>query len=130
MTLLELDAVDAYYDQSRAIEDISFTVDQGDVLAMFGRNGAGKATTLRSIVGVLHPREGTVRFKDQDVTRLPTLTASTVGSSAASRAVVSASMPVNVFRQAISSASMSSSASSVSPSTRWRMATGASGAEG
>jgi branched-chain amino acid transport system ATP-binding protein len=70
MTLLEVDSVDAYYGQSRAIEDISFTVDQGDILAMFGRNGAGKTTTLRSIVGVLHPREGTVRFKNRDVTRL------------------------------------------------------------
>jgi branched-chain amino acid transport system ATP-binding protein len=71
MTLLELDSVDSYYGQSRAIEDISFTVEQGDVLAMFGRNGAGKTTTLRSIVGVLQPREGTVRFKDRDVTGLP-----------------------------------------------------------
>jgi len=69
MSLLKLDGVDAYYDQSRAIEDISFDVDQGEVLAMFGRNGAGKTTTLRSIVGVLHPRDGTVRFKSEDVTR-------------------------------------------------------------
>jgi branched-chain amino acid transport system ATP-binding protein len=71
MTLLELDGVDAYYDQSKAIEGVSFDVAQGEVLAMFGRNGAGKTTTLRSVVGVLHPREGTVRFKGEDVTRTP-----------------------------------------------------------
>jgi branched-chain amino acid transport system ATP-binding protein len=71
MSLLELDSVAAYYDQSRAIEDITFDVEQGEVLAMFGRNGAGKTTTLRSIVGALHPREGTVRFKDRDVTQIP-----------------------------------------------------------
>ena len=70
MTLLQFDSVDAYYGQSRAIEDISFAVEQGDVLAMFGRNGAGKTTTLRSIVGVLSPRKGTVRFKNREVTRL------------------------------------------------------------
>jgi branched-chain amino acid transport system ATP-binding protein len=71
MSLLELDGVDAYYDQSRAIESITFDVSQGEVLAMFGRNGAGKTTTLRSIVGVLHPRDGTVQFKGEDVTRTP-----------------------------------------------------------
>lgn len=71
MTLLQLDSIDSYYGQSRAIEDISFTVEQGDVLVMFGRNGAGKTTTLRSIVGVLQPREGVVRFKNRNVTGLP-----------------------------------------------------------
>jgi branched-chain amino acid transport system ATP-binding protein len=71
MSLLELDAVDAYYGQSKAIEDVSFSVDQGEVVAVFGRNGAGKTTTLRSIVGVLTPRNGTIQFKDRDVTEMP-----------------------------------------------------------
>ncbi|MFC4358813.1 ABC transporter ATP-binding protein [Halobium salinum] len=73
MSLLELDAVDAYYGESHILRDLSMTVEDGEICALLGRNGAGKTTTLRSISGATPPqvRDGTVRFKDEDITGVP-----------------------------------------------------------
>ena len=73
MSLLDVDAVDAYYGESHILRDLSLTVEEGEVCALLGRNGAGKTTTLRSISGAKPPevRDGTVRFKGDDITGLP-----------------------------------------------------------
>ena len=71
-SLLALDAVDAYYDQSHVLQSISMEVDAGAVVAVLGRNGAGKSTTLKTVMGIVPVRAGHVRFDDTDITRLAT----------------------------------------------------------
>ncbi len=73
MSLLELDSVDAYYDESHILRDLSMNVEEGEICALLGRNGAGKTTTLRSIAGATPPdvRDGAVRFDGEDVTGTP-----------------------------------------------------------
>ena len=70
MSLLDLDAVDAYYGESHILRDLSMSVDEGEICALLGRNGAGKTTTLRCIAGVTPPdvRDGSISFKGQDIT--------------------------------------------------------------
>ena len=59
--LLELDRVNTYYGESHALHDVAVRVDEGEVVALLGRNGAGKSTTLKTIMGVLPPRSGEIR---------------------------------------------------------------------
>ena len=65
--LLELDGVNTYYGESHALHDVRVRVDEGEVLALLGRNGAGKSTTLKTIMGVLPPRTGGIRFAGKAV---------------------------------------------------------------
>jgi branched-chain amino acid transport system ATP-binding protein len=67
MTLLELGNVDAYYGKSQALFDLDMVVEQNEVVALLGRNGAGKTTTLRAITGTVPRREGTIGFRDEDI---------------------------------------------------------------
>ena len=55
----------------QAIKGISFEVNQGEVIALIGANGAGKTTTLHTITGLLSPKEGSVLFEGQDITKVP-----------------------------------------------------------
>ena len=71
-SLLALDAVDAYYDQSHVLQSLSMEVDAGAVVAVLGRNGAGKSTTLKTVMGIVPVRAGHVRFDDTDITGLAT----------------------------------------------------------
>jgi len=68
MSVLELEAVDAYYGNSHVLFDLDLTVDQNEVVALLGRNGAGKTTTLRSITGTVDRREGRITFRGSDIT--------------------------------------------------------------
>jgi branched-chain amino acid transport system ATP-binding protein len=69
--LLELRGVSTYYGKIRALDGISLEVRQGEVVALIGANGAGKSTTLRTISGLIRARQGEIRFRDHDITRLP-----------------------------------------------------------
>ena len=71
MALLELTDVHSYYGNIQALQGVSLTVEQGEVVTLIGSNGAGKTTTLRTISGVLRPRRGTVRLGELDLTRTP-----------------------------------------------------------
>jgi branched-chain amino acid transport system ATP-binding protein len=71
MPLLELDDVHSYYGHIQALRGISLTVDEGEVVTLIGSNGAGKTTTLRSIHGVLPPREGKIVFAGEEIQGLP-----------------------------------------------------------
>ena len=71
MPLLELDNVHSYYGHIQALRGISLTVDEGEVVTLIGSNGAGKTTTLRSIHGVLPPREGKILFDGEEIQGLP-----------------------------------------------------------
>jgi branched-chain amino acid transport system ATP-binding protein len=72
MTLLALEEVHAFYGEAHILQGVSLTVSPGEVVTLIGRNGAGKTTTLRAIMGIAAPKRGRVRFRDEDVSRLPT----------------------------------------------------------
>jgi branched-chain amino acid transport system ATP-binding protein len=69
--VLELDDVHTYYGAIHALKGISLKVHEGEVVTLIGANGAGKSTTLRSINGVTHPREGSIRFQNTNITNAP-----------------------------------------------------------
>jgi branched-chain amino acid transport system ATP-binding protein len=66
--LLELEAIHTAYGLSRVLFDISLEIHQGECVCLLGRNGVGKTTTLRSIMGLTPPSAGHVRFKSRDIT--------------------------------------------------------------
>jgi branched-chain amino acid transport system ATP-binding protein len=66
--VLELKDVHTYYGSIHALKGISLKVHEGEVVTLIGANGAGKSTTLRSINGVNHPRQGTIHFQGRDIT--------------------------------------------------------------
>jgi branched-chain amino acid transport system ATP-binding protein len=66
--VLELNDVHTYYGSIHALKGISITVREGEVVTLIGANGAGKSTTLRSINGINHPRDGSIRFQGRDIT--------------------------------------------------------------
>jgi branched-chain amino acid transport system ATP-binding protein len=68
MTLLQLDAVNAYYGKSHVLQDLSLEVPEGEVVALLGRNGSGRSTTLKAIMGLVPVRRGAVRFRGQEIT--------------------------------------------------------------
>jgi branched-chain amino acid transport system ATP-binding protein len=67
MALLEVDNVHAYYGNIHALNGISISVEEGEIVSLIGGNGAGKTTTLRSISGLLAPRQGTIIFGGEDI---------------------------------------------------------------
>ena len=67
---LALDGVDALYGESHVLHCVSFTLGEGRVLALLGRNGAGKTTCMNSVIGFLPPRKGAVRLFGEPVERL------------------------------------------------------------
>lgn len=69
--LLEVNDLHVYYGAIHALQGISFTVNEGEIVTLIGANGAGKSTTLRTISGLLSPRRGTVRFRGRDITSTP-----------------------------------------------------------
>jgi branched-chain amino acid transport system ATP-binding protein len=71
VALLELDKVHSYYGHIEALRGISLTVEEGEIVTLIGSNGAGKTTTLRSIHGVLPPREGKILFSDEEIQGTP-----------------------------------------------------------
>jgi branched-chain amino acid transport system ATP-binding protein len=68
--LLELDNVSLAYGRIQALHGISLTVDQGEIVALIGANGAGKSTTMRAISGLRPVSEGSIRFDGQDISKL------------------------------------------------------------
>jgi branched-chain amino acid transport system ATP-binding protein len=67
--VLSLEDVHTYYGSIHALKGISVDVREGEVVTLIGSNGAGKSTTLRTVNGLVHPRQGTVRFQGKDITR-------------------------------------------------------------
>lgn len=71
MALLEVDNLHVYYGQIHALKGISLRVEQGEIAALIGANGAGKSTTLRTISGLLRPRHGHITLSGNDLSVLP-----------------------------------------------------------
>jgi branched-chain amino acid transport system ATP-binding protein len=67
MSLLEVEGLNSYYGDSHILFDVSLRVERNEVVALLGRNGAGKSTTLKSLMGVMTPRSGKVTFDGKDV---------------------------------------------------------------
>jgi branched-chain amino acid transport system ATP-binding protein len=66
--ILEVEDVHTFYGSIEALKGVSLEVHDGEIVTLIGANGAGKSTTLRSINGLNHPREGTIRFQGRDIT--------------------------------------------------------------
>jgi branched-chain amino acid transport system ATP-binding protein len=66
--MLTLERINAYYDKSHVLQDVSLEVDRGEVVALLGRNGSGRSTTLKTIMGVVPARSGTIHFHGAEVT--------------------------------------------------------------
>lgn len=69
--VLQVEGIDVYYGSSQVLFNMSLAVRQGETLALLGRNGAGKSTTMKAIAGVLTPRRGQVKLRGQDITGKP-----------------------------------------------------------
>ena len=69
MSLLSLDGVHTYYGHIHALKGVSISVEEGEIVTLIGSNGAGKSTTLRTVSGLLHPREGTIKLEGKDITQ-------------------------------------------------------------
>ena len=69
MALLEVKDIHTYYGNIHALKGVSFEVDSGEIIALIGSNGAGKTTTLRTISGLMEPREGSVTYDGEDISR-------------------------------------------------------------
>jgi branched-chain amino acid transport system ATP-binding protein len=69
--ILRLDAVNTYYGHIHALQGVTLDVKTGEIVTLIGANGAGKTTALKTISGLLHPREGSVVFDGSDVSRTP-----------------------------------------------------------
>lgn len=65
--MLLVEGLNSFYGRARILRDISFGIDRGQVLVLLGRNGAGKSTTLKTIVGLVRPSAGVVRFDGLDI---------------------------------------------------------------
>ena len=71
MAMLEVKDLEVYYGVIQAIKGVSFQVNQGEVIALIGANGAGKTTILHTITGLLAPKKGTVMFEGKEITKVP-----------------------------------------------------------
>ena len=71
MAMLEVKDLEVYYGMIQAIKGISFEVNQGEVVALIGANGAGKTTILHTITGLIAPKGGQVVFEGKDITKTP-----------------------------------------------------------
>ena len=71
-SLLRLDAVDTYYGEINILQQVSLEVRAGELVCLLGGNASGKSTTLKTILGIVHPRRGRVEFAGEDVTERTT----------------------------------------------------------
>ena len=72
-TLLKVDNINVYYGNIHAVKDISFEVDQGEIVTLIGANGAGKSTTLKMINRLVEHDSGMIRFAGEEIRSLPVL---------------------------------------------------------
>jgi branched-chain amino acid transport system ATP-binding protein len=67
MSLLQASGLNSYYGDSHILFDVSLRVEKSEVVALLGRNGAGKSTTLKSLMGVVTPRQGSVKLDGTEI---------------------------------------------------------------
>ena len=71
MSMLQVDNINVYYGAIHAVKDISFYVDEGEIVTLIGANGAGKSTTLQTISGLLRSRTGSIEFLGKAIQNVP-----------------------------------------------------------
>lgn len=71
MSLLNVENINVYYGAIHAVKNVSFHVDEGEIVTLIGANGAGKSTTLQTISGLLHTRTGSITFQGENITGAP-----------------------------------------------------------
>ena len=71
MAMLKVDNINVYYGSIHAIKDISFEVNQGEIVTLIGANGAGKSTTLQTVSGLLRSKTGSITFLDERIDHIP-----------------------------------------------------------
>ncbi len=69
--MLRVESINVSYDTIQVLHDLTFHVDEGEIVTLIGANGAGKTTTLHTISGLIRPKSGSVAFEGADITRLP-----------------------------------------------------------
>ena len=70
--MLEIQKIDSYYGESRVLHELSLSVPDGEIVGLIGRNGVGKSTTLKSIMGLIKTTAGSIMFDGQDIIKMPT----------------------------------------------------------
>ena len=69
--MLEVKDLSVHYGMIQAVKDVSFTVNEGEIVSLIGANGAGKSTILKTLSGLVRPSAGTIEYLGQDITKLP-----------------------------------------------------------
>jgi len=69
--LLVVSQIDSFYGSTQALFELSLEIQEGEVVTLLGRNGMGKTTTIRSIIGLIKPRRGLIEFQNEDITDWP-----------------------------------------------------------
>lgn len=76
---LDVKGLNTYYGESHVLQDMSVAVNNGEIVALLGRNGMGKSTTLKSIMGLVKPKSGTIIFQGKDITTFPPYKTAKIG---------------------------------------------------
>ena len=76
---LEVKGLNTYYGESHVLQDMSVAVNNGEIVALLGRNGMGKSTTLKSIIGLVKPKSGSILFEGKDITTFPPYKTAKIG---------------------------------------------------
>ena len=69
--ILEVENINVFYEDVQVLWDLSFSVGEGEIVALVGSNGAGKTTTLKTISGIIHPKKGKIKFNGEEIQDLP-----------------------------------------------------------
>jgi branched-chain amino acid transport system ATP-binding protein len=77
--LLEVSNIDTFYGTSHVLQGVSLAVEEGEVVALLGRNGVGKTTTLRSIMGLTPPKSGSIKLADREICGQPAYSVARLG---------------------------------------------------
>ena len=76
---LDVKGLNTYYGESHVLQNMSVAVNNGEIVALLGRNGMGKSTTLKSIMGLVKPKSGTILFQGKDITAFPPYKTAKIG---------------------------------------------------
>ena len=68
--MLKINNIDAYYGKVQVLHDVSLEVGENEIISLIGANGAGKSTLMKTVMGLIKPRRGSVMFQGEDITKI------------------------------------------------------------